>query len=266
MAIERISIELTNRCDKGCGFCYNGSHPAGDTDWTVPEVLAFVRDCAAHGVRAVSFGGGEPLQYPGLHDVLQDLHGTLFRSVTTNGLMLAEQDQFDRLVAAQPDKVHLSIHRPGSATELNRVIDTVRRLADAGVASGINLLVPASQIEAAATAAHRIRDAGIDNGRIMYLPQRGSDTPTPRQIAAVAAGPFQSMTCLTGCGPSPRFCSISWQRQVAWCSYTTARRPLAALSHAALMAALAGLRLENCAHDARAETRPVAWLGAGTHI
>ncbi len=265
VAIERLSIELTNRCDKGCGFCYNNSRPGGDTLWTVPDVLALVSDCAAHGVRAVSFGGGEPLQYEGLHELLRRLEGTLFRSVTTNGLMLAERDVFDRLVAARPDKVHLSIHRPGSEAEVGRVIASVRELADAGIASGINLLVAASQLEAAARAARSIREAGIDNRRIVYLPQRGSDTPTPKQVAAVAVEPFQSMSCLTACGRSPRFFSLSWDRHVAWCSYTATRRPLASLSHAGLMSALTGLGLLNCADTSRTQPRPVAWVNAPTN-
>src|SRR3954468_6509404 len=79
--IELVSIELTNRCAKACWFCYNHSLPEGDTRWRPAEVVALVRDCAAHGVRAVSFGGGEPLQFAGLFDVLRDLDGTLFRSL-----------------------------------------------------------------------------------------------------------------------------------------------------------------------------------------
>src|SRR5689334_3634170 len=100
--IERLSIEVTNRCAKACWFCYNHSAPQGDTRWTPVELVSFVRDCAAHGVQAVSFGGGEPLQYDGLFEVLHRLRGTLFRSVTTNGLLLSD-DLLDRLVTAAPE-------------------------------------------------------------------------------------------------------------------------------------------------------------------
>jgi hypothetical protein len=65
MPLELVSVELTNRCAKACWFCYNHSLPEGDTRWRPGEVVGFVRDCAAHGVRAVSFGGGEPLQFAG---------------------------------------------------------------------------------------------------------------------------------------------------------------------------------------------------------
>jgi sulfatase maturation enzyme AslB (radical SAM superfamily) len=246
MSLELISIELTNRCAKACWFCYNHSLPEGDTRWTVDEVVGFVRDCAANGVKAVSFGGGEPLQYPGLFDVLGRLDGTLFRSMTTNGLLL-HGDALDRLFAARPDKVHVSIHFPDRPNEVTRVIGQVNELAAGGVKSGVNFLVTRSNLLAARESAKRIRDAGIGNDRIVYLPMRGRDTPTPNELAEVAGKTlFQSMTCLTKCGPSPRFASVGWDKSVAWCSYTVSRRPLPGLTHAGLVAAMTGLGLEFC--------------------
>lgn len=245
--IERISIELTNRCSKACWFCYNESRPSGASTWAVSDVVNFVEDCAANGVRAVSFGGGEPLEYDGVFDVIGRLRGTLFRSMTTNGLLLAG-DRFEALVAAAPDKVHVSIHFAGRRAEVLRVIDQVSKLESRGIRSGVNLLVARSDLAQAEAAASELRDAGIGNDRIVYLPMRSSDTPTPAEVARVAGGTarFQSMTCLSGCAKSERFCSIGWDRMVAWCSYTRTRRALSSLSYAALEDALNNLGLEFC--------------------
>jgi hypothetical protein len=246
MMLDRISIEVTNRCAKACWFCYNHSLPEGDTRWTADELVSFVGDCAAHGIKAVSFGGGEPLQYDPLFSVLERLRGTLFRSLTSNGLLLCGE-RLERLLAAAPDKVHLSIHFPEHDGEVRRVIRQVHELAERGVRSGINLLVARSNLSAARRAAETVRQSGIGNDRIVYLPMRGQDTPTPSEVAAVAGGqPFQSMTCLTACGRSPRFCSIGWDKTVAWCSYTRTRRLLPALTYEGLQAALNGLGLEFC--------------------
>jgi hypothetical protein len=243
---DRVSIELTNRCAKACWFCYNHSQPAGATQWTVEELTAFVADLAAGGVKAVSFGGGEPLQHDGLFEVLRRLDGVLFRSLTSNGLLLHDE-MIERLIAARPDKVHLSIHFPERHAEVERVIAQVHDLARRGIRSGINLLVARSNLAAAALAAEKARQAGIGNERIVYLPMRGQDTPTPAEVCKVAGGgPFQSMSCLAACARSPRFCSIGWDRTVAWCSYTTTRAPLLQLSHAGLLAALEGLGLAFC--------------------
>ncbi|MFK7768147.1 MAG: radical SAM protein [Mariniblastus sp.] len=243
--IERISIELTNLCDKGCWFCYNHSLPSGATQWTIGEVVDLVRDCAANGTKAVSLGGGEPLQFAGVFDVLKELDGLLFRSMTTNGLRLDQH--FDELVEARPDKVHLSVHFPQNEKEVDRVIDQTHQLAHAGILSGINLLIAQSNIAAANTAAEKIRQSGIGNERIVYLPMRSNDTPTPREVAQVAGlKPFQSMTCLSNCGKSDRFCSVAWNKMAAWCSYTVSRRPLETLDFSGLVNALDGLGLEYC--------------------
>ncbi|MDY6938512.1 MAG: radical SAM protein [Cyanobacteriota bacterium] len=249
MSVERLSIELTNQCSQQCHFCYNHSYPDGNTTWTADEIVTFVRDCASSGTQAVSLGGGEPLEYHGLFEVLQRLQGVLFRSVTSNGLHL-HGENLEQLVAARPDKVHLSIHFPQQRQEVMRVIGQVKQLELQGIRSGVNLLVCASNLVDVTHAAQLVRDSGIGNDRIVYLPMRGVDTPTPEQIFRVAGKrPFQSMTCLTACQNSPRFCAISWDKQVSWCSYTAARRPLKALTADALEIALQDLPLVFCGEN-----------------
>lgn len=243
--LERLSVELTNRCGKACWFCYNRSSPEGATAWTADELVALVEDCASHGVKAVSFGGGEPLETEAIFELLARLRGTLFRSMTTNGLRL--DDLLDRLVEAAPDKVHVSLHFPGHLREVERVARQVRALEARGVASGVNLLVMRTQREEARRAVELLGNEGIGNDRIVYLPMRGQQTPTADELGVVAGqAKFQSMSCLLACGASPRFCSIGWDRSVAWCSYTKARRTLAAPTFAALTGALDGLGLDFC--------------------
>ncbi|HQR41975.1 MAG TPA: radical SAM protein [Gemmatales bacterium] len=244
ITLERLSIELTRLCNKGCCFCYNGSSSQGETVWQVDDLVAFVLDAAEHGVRAVSFGGGEPLQYPGLFDVLAALEGKLFRSFTTNGLLL--QHNWVEVVASRPDKVHVSIHFPDHAAEVTRVMAQVQQLQAAGIRSGINLLVQQSKLTAVAKIVQRLHASGITNDRIIYLPMRHQDTPTAHEIAALAGGQFQSMTCLTHCHRSPRFCSINWQGEVAWCSYTRSRMTLQKLSYQHLVDTLSLIDLEYC--------------------
>lgn len=243
--LDRISIELTNRCQKGCWFCYNHSGPQGGTQWQVDEVLALVRDCHRHGVQAVSFGGGEPLLYDGWREVLTELDGHLFRSLTTNGQLL--ERAWDDVLAARPDKIHISIHFPEDPDEVRTAGARVMRLERAGIRSGVNLLVARSRLGAASVAAATLHAMGIGNDRIVYLPMRGEDTPSANEVSRVARNrAFQSMSCLSGCEKSDRFCSIGWDQTVAWCSYTASRKKLAELSYAGLCAALVPLPLVFC--------------------
>jgi molybdenum cofactor biosynthesis enzyme MoaA len=148
MAIDRISLELSNACSKGCHFCYNASGRSAATVWQPGEVIDLARDCHANGdVKAISFGGGEPLEYAGVFDILRALRGAMFRSLTSNGLHL--DAHLGELVDCAPDKVHVSIHFPGNTDEVARVIRQVDALQRAGIPGGINLLVRASQLASA---------------------------------------------------------------------------------------------------------------------
>jgi hypothetical protein len=243
--MERISIELTDRCEKECAFCYARARPGGGRDWRPDDVVALVTDCAARGTRAVSFGGGEPLEYPHLLEVLAATRGRLFRSVTTSGLRLDEA--FDGLVAVAPEKVHVSIHEPADGEEVRRAIRQVGALEARGIRAGVNLLVRRTGLPAAAGAARALRGAGIGADRVIWLPLRlGADAPSPSELAGAADGPFQSTTCLSRCAPSPRFASLDVEGRVAACSYTRSRAPLRAMTHAALVEALAAAPLVPC--------------------
>jgi molybdenum cofactor biosynthesis enzyme MoaA len=252
---ERLSIELTNYCTKGCPFCYNTSSKTGQTHWNNTELIAFVKDCAANGVRAVSFGGGEPLEYDGVFELLETLKGTVFRSLTTHGLGLSGETE-DRLLAASPDKVHISIHFPHIDREVSRVRDQVVHLTERGLRCGVNLLVEKNRLSEAKNAATRLKRAGIGLDRIIFLPRRSVKDPalvtTPHDLLEAAGEPrFQSMTCLKACAKSPRFCAVSWDKEVAWCSYTSARRKLEILDANGLRRALDGLGLVHCGSLAR---------------
>lgn len=243
--MERLSIELTDRCEKGCAFCYARARPDGAHAWRPEDVVALVNDCAAHGTRAVSFGGGEPLEYPPLLEVLEATRGRLFRSVTTSGLRLDER--LDALVRAGPDKVHVSIHDPSDGHEVGRVIRQAGALAARGIPSGVNLLVRRSRLGAVAAASAALRRAGIGAERVVWLPLRlADDAPAPEELAAAAGGPFQSATCLNRCARSPRFASLDARQRAAACSYTSSRARLGAMTSAALVAALAEAPLTPC--------------------
>ena len=246
MSLRFVSVEPSRRCSKACDFCYNGSSPRLDDAWSADELIDFGQDLAKHGVEALSIGGGEPLEWPGIMDALEGLAPILPRSLTSNGLPLEDSALFERLVDAQPDKIHISLHFPDRLREVRRVTTLVQELETRGLRSGINLVVRRSGLRGAHAAAAFIQRSGISNERVVYLPMRGHDTPSAAELRAVAGGPFQSMTCVAGCGPSPRFASVAVDRTVGWCSYTQTRAPLGELTHSALTDAMEGLGLRHC--------------------
>lgn len=167
-------------------------------------------------MQSISFGGGEPLEYPGIFDLLETIEPSVGRSLTTNGVLLDQDDTlFNQLTSCRPDKVHVSIHFPERAAEVERAVRLVNQFEAAGVAGGVNLLVRSDGIRAARRARIALSEAGIGPAQLVILPMKGINSPSLDELAQVAgSGTFQSVTCLLECAASPRFASIGWDKRV----------------------------------------------------
>lgn len=244
--IELLSIDLSNFCSKQCSFCYNHSRRDGNTIWKPSEVIAFASDCIAHGVKAVSLGGGEPFEYEGVFEVIEALRSLCYLSVTSNGLPLEETAVWQKLEQCKPDKIHITIHQPDNEREVQRVEALFPRLDSIGIKPGLNLLVGADKIEAATQVFQQMTKI-LQSDQIILVPQRFSNTPTPKQLASVAGGkPFQSPSCLLACKRPDNFCSVSWDKRVNSCSFAFGKEPLETLNYNGLEQALRRVKWNRC--------------------
>lgn len=169
--IELLSIDLSNYCSKQCPFCYNHSTREGNTLWLPQEVNAFASDCIHNGVKAVSLGGGEPFEYEGVFEIVDTLYPLCYLSVTTNGLPLEDSTVWHHLTQHKPDKIHVTIHQPGSPDEVERVTNLVQRINLIGIKPGVNLLVGADKIDKATTAYQQLSQI-LTPEQIILVPQR----------------------------------------------------------------------------------------------
>ena len=145
--VEQISIDLSNYCSKQCPFCYNHSKREGNTVWLPSEVISFASDCIKHGVKAVSLGGGEPLEYLGVFDIIEALYPLAYVTLTTNGLPLDTPSIIDSLKLHKPDKIHISIHNADNEKEVSRVLRQITLLKDLEIKPGVNLLIRLSNVK-----------------------------------------------------------------------------------------------------------------------
>lgn len=88
---ELLDISITNYCEKGCSFCYRGSHIAG-VHMSIEEYECIIRQAARVGVVQVALGGGNPNQHPQFIDILKltRKYG-IIPSYTTNGLGMTRE-------------------------------------------------------------------------------------------------------------------------------------------------------------------------------
>lgn len=247
--IELLSIDLSNYCSKSCPFCYNRSNPTGRTLWSPEDAIGFLKDCIANGVKAVSLGGGEPFEYNGIFQVIEAIYPLCYLSVTSNGLPLEQGDIWHKLTKTKPDKIHLTIHNPDDSSEIGRVLHRIDCLKSIDVKPGINLLVSADNI-AAARQAYCLALKYITPEQIILVPQRFSNTPTPKQLSEVAGGrPFQSPSCLLKCEAPKNIVSVSWDKKVNFCSFARGKEPLPSLDYSGLCAAMSKIDFKPCSNN-----------------
>lgn len=244
--IEMLSIDLSNYCSKQCSFCYNHSTKRGNVMWTPSEVLSFAKDCIAHGVKAVSLGGGEPFEYDGVFRIIEALYPLCYLTITSNGIPLENPDIWERLKAQHPDKIHLTIHQPQSEEEVSRVVRQLGALENIGIKPGVNLLVGKDNLPAAIATFEKVSKV-LEAEQIILVPQRFGNTPTPRELAKVSMKrPFQSPSCLLACAPPSHFASVTWDKKVGSCSFTAGKAPLPSLNFEGLCVALKNAQFKSC--------------------
>ena len=244
--IKLLSIDLSNYCSKECPFCYNHSRRDGNVMWTPEEVIELAKDCISNGVEAISLGGGEPFEYDGVFEIIDQLQPLAYISVTSNGLPLENGSLCNNMINHSPDKIHITIHNPDDAHEVERVISLIRQLSATQIKPGVNMLVSDNKIEECRIVYQRLR-ADLDPSQIILVPRRFSHTPTPKQLAYVTnRNPFQSASCLLGCKPPTNFVSVSWDKKVNRCSYAGGKQALKSLTYSGLMDALNSVKFKPC--------------------
>ena len=247
--LKLLSIDLSNFCSKHCNFCYNQSSKSGATLWRPSDVVAFATDCAKNGIEAVSLGGGEPFEYEGVFEIIKTLQPLVYLSVTSNGLPLENPEIFDKIKQNSPDKIHITIHFPDNAAEVERVIKMLEKLIkETSVTIGVNLLVNATKIDSCRRVYAQLTEGLLTPKQIILVPQRFSQTPDAKMLLSVAGGqPFQSPSCLLKCTPPENFCSVSWDKKVNFCSYAKGKQPLETLDYQGLTRALDKIKFGSCA-------------------
>lgn len=91
---ERVTLELTNRCNLRCSFCprHFSQSPLGDMDFDL--FAACIEEIAGHeGVAMVPFFRGEPLLHPRFPEMMRYAKGRGIGPIqlATNGLLLSKE-------------------------------------------------------------------------------------------------------------------------------------------------------------------------------
>ena len=231
-----LQVGLLTPCNLSCSFCYRDTTAPSRLDRAF--LVPLLQQAAAWGVLEVALGGGEPLLFPELVPMLQALHDTtaLGLNMTTNGLLLrgALLEQLTPLLG----EVRIS------AYDNNRYQQTLKHTRH--LQTGLNLMVTPDNVGILTALVHDALQAGADN--VLLLGYKGTD---PRlhlsasdrarlrsAIERMAGLPLRLDICLyphfsdlphlfhhSDCGAGDDFLTITPDRAVQACSFSTERHP-----------------------------------------
>ncbi len=138
-APRTVMLALTNACNKACHFCYRPADAA--SRFTFDSVLELASVLDAWGVLELTFGGGEPTNFPRFAELVCAIweQTRLCPSFTTNGLTL-ERTGLLRAIRGKYGQVQLSIYDEDSPLE------RVAWLAQEGARFGLNYLVTPARV------------------------------------------------------------------------------------------------------------------------
>ncbi|MEG1313617.1 MAG: radical SAM protein, partial [Bacilli bacterium] len=90
--IESLLLEITNRCNKKCSFCYSNFESNGcDVDWaTLENELRYMKE---NQIDEVVLSGGEPLLCRNFEEVLCTLYNHKKNiTILSNGIALSNHN------------------------------------------------------------------------------------------------------------------------------------------------------------------------------
>lgn len=105
--VTGLRIALTPRCNLKCVYCHHEGEAKPEREIPGEMVVSVARAATEMGVRSLKFTGGEPLLRADLADLISQMPRGLDVSLTTNGILLAEQAS--RLADAGLGRVNVSL-------------------------------------------------------------------------------------------------------------------------------------------------------------
>ena len=250
-APESLHIELTSHCPLNCPQCYKHtqSHPSTHQD---PNFLSYViKQAAEMQVFQIALGGGEPLTYPHLNHIVQEIHQqNMASSITTSGHGL-NQHALNNLITQGLNHIQISLNGSTAAIHshsrdgFNHAINALSLLQNAPISYGVNWVARRDNIQDFPQFIAKMKSYNAGNINILrYKPSKNENYPdiclsqedlsflaktikSTRGIRLKTDSAFAGLLChlnqrisfMSGCGAARRFLALDSQGNYRPCSH-----------------------------------------------
>jgi radical SAM protein with 4Fe4S-binding SPASM domain len=150
----KLFVSVSNECNLSCSHCMSDSSPFGKQLMSPNNLRQISDEAADMGIFQITIGGGEPLLYRGLWDVVSHMRQNyLGVSMTTNAYVVRDSD----IDSLKKYNVKTNVSIDGSpethdrirnkAGAYDRTITNIRRMIDAGIQPTLRYTMMRSNIQ-----------------------------------------------------------------------------------------------------------------------
>lgn len=150
--VGTIDIEITDKCNFKCNYCYASCSPLGNTKQqaerlTLPEIKNLIDQASSLDIKLLNIQGGEPLLDKAKFFEIANHARSKFKSLVafTNGSLITRDDarkisELDIAVCVKLDTLDQEIHEllTNSKQSLNRTLKALEYLKECGVTVSTN--------------------------------------------------------------------------------------------------------------------------------
>lgn len=150
-----LQVELTQRCNLHCSYCYRHSAPELKEDrLSTGELMEILESLREAGLQSVELTGGEPLMHPDFMKIFKFCAERFaLVGILTNGVAISEELVAEWLPARQKTSISISLdshladvhdRRRGQEGAFRRTTRAIRLLSDHGFLTRVTMVVDES--------------------------------------------------------------------------------------------------------------------------
>lgn len=120
-----VVLNLTNRCNFRCIYCYGPYYDNPKADFTTEQIFKLIDELADLGTKSITLGGGEPLCRPDISEIIDYVKSKKIEcGMNTNGSLISERVE----AVKKLDLICVSLDGDKAANDANRGEGTYEKI------------------------------------------------------------------------------------------------------------------------------------------
>ncbi|MFC1701014.1 radical SAM/SPASM domain-containing protein [Patescibacteria group bacterium] len=178
-----VVLNITNRCNFRCIYCYGPYYDSPKNDFTTEQLLKLIDELAILGTKSITLGGGEPLLRDDIGQIIDYIKSKEIEcGMNTNGCLIPKKiDSVKKL-----DLICVSIDGDQESNDANRgegtfrkIIDGIKTAKEAGLIVHTNTVLTKNNLDSIDYLINLAKDMGFESEFNLPFYQISSNKDNP---------------------------------------------------------------------------------------